>query len=171
MSAAPNLDFLPWHRGYLFWFEQRSYKRRSTGLEGARRLGASLLELFARRFRARVLPQAFRDKARWKEAGCAWGETGVNEARRSSRAGTSTSALDLPRFEADDFRGAQADEAGHWLHSGTLRRARARAHGAVHVDIGRLMSISDGGARSIFWLHHANIDRAESGTKNHSHAG
>lgn len=160
--------FLPWHRGYLRWFEQI--------------VQAAILELHgpegwalpywnysdAKRADARVLPPAFRSpKLPDGTANALFvgnRDQHVNAGQPiGPAADVKVDALDLPRFVADPLGGSGGfgGPKTRFHHGGgRFGDLEAVPHGAVHVDIGGLMGDpATAAADPIFWLHHANIDR------------
>ena len=159
--------FLPWHRGYLFWFEQIVQTAIDEIGGGPTDWALPYWNYSLDDAQARVLPEPFRDAKTpdgKKNPLRVARNPGVNEGEEIFPAGDlDVSALDLPRFQADPFGGSAGfgGPATGFSHAGTrFGELEAVPHGAVHVDIGGLMSDPATAAGDpIFWLHHANIDR------------
>ena len=136
--------FLPWHRGYLFWFEQIVQAAIDEIGGGPGDWALPYWNYSLADSEARVLPQAFRDKKTpdGKENRLRVRRNpGVNEGEEIFPSwDVDVSALDLPRFEADDFGAAQAS-AGRPLALATRAPASASSR---QCPTGRCMSISAG---------------------------
>ena len=153
--AHASRFFLPWHRGYLAWFEGNV--RRLTGDD---EWGLPYWDYSdPANEPSRVLPVEFSVETRTVA-----GEVVPNPLFVPGR-----SADPLPGFDVDvvdalsepryvkevpevGFGGADRD--------GFFGFVESRPHNFVHVDIGALMQSPATAAQDpIFWLHHANIDR------------
>ena len=161
--------FLPWHRGYLNWFED--IVRMTISELGGPHAGWALPYWNysdAQNPNARVLPPAFRDE---RTPDGAANPLFVRQRRPAVNRGqpigpprdVSVAALDIPRFEADPHGasgGFGGPRTGFNHGGGTFGELEAAPHGLVHVDIGGLMGDPATAALDpIFWTHHANIDR------------
>lgn len=161
--------FLPWHRGYLNWFE-RIVQATIGELDGPHTGWALPYWNYsdAANPNGRLLPPAFRDQHR--PDGHA-NPLFVPDRRSAVNHGApigpardvSVAALDISRFEADPHGasgGFGGPRTGFNHGGGRFGELEATPHGLVHVDIGGLMADPATAALDpIFWVHHANIDR------------
>jgi tyrosinase len=162
--------FLPWHRGYLWWFEQ-IVRAAIAELNGPHATWALPYWNYSHegRANARTIPQAFREPhlpdGSHNPLHVANRNPAINQGKQSAIpvADVSVAALDLHRFAADPHGGSGGfggPATGFNHDGGTFGELEAVPHGVVHVDVGGLMGDLDTAALDpIFWLHHANIDR------------
>jgi tyrosinase len=160
--------FLPWHRGYLWRFEE--IVRAAIAEMGGPAQWALPYWNYSdsQRANARVLPQAFRDHHLPDGTN---NPLHVTQRHPSVNNGhpigppqdVSVAALDYPNFVADPHGGNGGfggPSTGFNHGGGRFGELEATPHGQVHVDIGGWMGDPDTAAADpIFWLHHANIDR------------
>ena len=133
-----NLHFLPWHRGYLSYFE-----RILRELSGDPSLNLPFWDWATHS----VIPEPFRVPA-----------SGSNPLYDPTRHLNNGAPL-TPNIVGADLTTALGSIplAGSLGFSGRLERS---PHGTAHVQIGGNMSrFETAGLDPIFWLHHGNIDR------------
>jgi tyrosinase len=160
--------FLPWHRGYIAWFEQ-------TVAAAVERLGGPsgwALPYWNYSSKtdksARCLPQAFREPQTpdhepnplfitHRNPGVNTGEPVADEED------VSLEALKQLVFEGvgqGGNTGFGGPPTGFHHPAGRAGALETRPHNTIHVDVGGWMASFSTAARDpIFWLHHANIDR------------
>jgi tyrosinase len=161
--------FLPWHRMYLFHFEQivRTFVAQQDGPDD----WALPYWDYSSGAPGNALPVAFRVPS--LPDGTA-NPLFVNARRKSVNAGTAlpsvvtstSSALAKRTFVSASSPGTTGFGGPRtgWAHQGpAFGELEAQPHGPVHVQVGGaggLMTDPDTAALDpIFWLHHANIDR------------
>jgi tyrosinase len=157
--------FLPWHRGYLGWFEQIVIAA-IRELDGPSNWALPYWNYSdGRNPEARKMPPAFlatptdgtRNPLRVEERNSKINGGGAIDARD-----VKTDALDVEMFEGDllSFGGG---ETGFEHAGGNTGALENRPHNAVHRAIGGHRGFMNDTATAaldpIFWLHHANIDR------------
>lgn len=164
--------FLPWHRGFLFYFEQ-------ILLKAIKQLGGPpdwALPYWnysdASNPKARCLPQVFwtaklpdgspntlmvTARARGANAGQPLGSRSSAEI---------TTCLQKPAFMNNSSGGATGFGGGRtgFSHGGSLLgELETVPHGSMHVAVGGpsgwMSAFNTAGLDPVFWLHHANIDR------------
>jgi tyrosinase len=163
--------FLPWHRGYLAYFEQ-IVQAAITQLGGPSDWALPYWNYSdSSNPQARELPPAFRQEH--MDDGS---DNPLFVSKRALNGGGSLDAKDVrpdalkeDQFEADPDGGSSGfgGPATGFLHGGGKNgQLENRPHNAVHVALGGgpegdgLMGNPDTAALDpIFWLHHANIDR------------
>jgi tyrosinase len=134
-----TIQFLTWHRGYLYYFE-----RILRAASGDPSLALPYWDWTAHP----SLPEPFRLPA-----------DASNSLYEASRFINDASALPAP-VVSDDLDTALAMVAFESGFTGFSPSLEGSPHGAVHVLIGGLMgSVPTAANDPIFWLHHCNIDR------------
>ncbi|GAA2631718.1 tyrosinase family protein [Paractinoplanes durhamensis] len=176
-------NFLPWHRMYLYWFEEiaRSIIEASAEIDrGTKSTWALPYWNYDRRGVTNTLPPPFRAKflrdgrpnplfvdERNKAPGR---DLNNGDGMRDGRQGpisvtTARFALPATVFAGLGSFGGPRTGWHHMFENGirTSGLLEATPHGSVHTEVGGadgLMSAFDTAALDpIFWLHHANIDR------------
>ncbi len=160
--------FLPWHRGYLAWFEQIV----RVTVEKLKGPGAWALPYWNYSSQtepdARCLPEAFRQR---QTPDGTPNPLFVEQRNPPVNAGNpvgperdvSVAALDQPIFEGPGGGGNPGfggPAVGFHHEPGTAGAVEALPHNTIHRDVGGLMgAFSTAPLDPIFWLHHANIDR------------
>jgi tyrosinase len=144
-----NWYFLPWHRMYLFFFEQI--------LSAAAETRINLPYWNYSHPMSRALPQEFRrpesplyeeNREGGRNDGQEFGESEVGQSVIADTLGVVNFAPTMER---------QVSFGGGESQNGSLERA---PHNALHNLMGGIMSDPNTAANDpIFWLHHANIDR------------
>jgi tyrosinase len=157
--------FLPWHRGYLAYFEQIIEKAvQSVG--GPAGWALPYWNYSDHDPKARLLPDAFVHKTLANGKANPLFVAGRNSATANFHIGNADVALDCLTHSPFDgaVHGGDPGFGGPktvFSHFGqTNGRLENVPHNAVHSDIGGLMGDPETAALDpIFWLHHANIDR------------
>ncbi|GIM91836.1 tyrosinase family protein [Paractinoplanes toevensis] len=174
--------FLPWHRMYLYWFEQiaRKFIQDSAAVDDEtkatwalpywnytdNRPAGTVLQPGALPFRD-VLPEPFRIPGNSGNALFVPGRNvSLSRGGRIDPRSTSTQrALSETDFSRPPMPGIPPGFGGpsvglHHDFSGSQGALESSPHGGVHVAVGGLMGRQNQAALDpIFWLHHANIDR------------
>jgi plastocyanin len=135
-----NLYFWPWHRMYLYWFEQIIRE-----MSGDATFALPYWDYFDPG--QRVLPAPFRDPASplYNDER----NPGIN-SETPPGANIDSQFDHCVGLSADTFNFASRRPSG----------IEGRPHDAVHIWVGGWMSAFETAARDpIFWLHHSNIDR------------
>lgn len=168
--------FLPWHRMYLYWFEQivRSqlgdegedwalpyWNYTTSGVPGSRALPPA--------FREESLPNGDRNplfvKERQRFPLDINGGSNLNNAAVRTTPAMGEAIFSRPAMgTTGGFGGGRTDPL---FHHGTGGRGagvlEAVPHGSVHTEIGGkggfMSQFSTAALDPIFWLHHANLDR------------
>jgi len=160
--------FLPWHRGYLGWFEQ-IVRATIKELEGPEDWALPYWNYSSPvNPNALVIPQAFREPnlpdgsenpllIEGRNPGVNAGEPVADEEE------VSVAALDVTPFEGVGRGGSTGfggPAVGFHHEPGSPGAVEATPHNSIHVAVGGLMAaFSTAPLDPIFWLHHANIDR------------
>ena len=157
--------FLPWHRMYLYYFEQ--IVRAQVIANGGPATWALPYWNYDAGGDANKLPAAFRDPA--SALYVAQRAPGFNDGAAGLPTGpngitSAWQAFDLPTYTgAGDFGGGQTNTPIQFFDQTQTGQLENTPHNAVHDAIGGqsgLMASPYTAARDpIFWLHHANIDR------------
>jgi tyrosinase len=160
--------FLPWHRGYLAWFEQ-TVRAAVTKLGGP---GSWALPYWnyssTTEANAIRLPEAFRaptmPDGTPNPLYVAQRNLGVNVGDPIGDADdVSVAALDQAVFEGVGQGGGTGfggPPVGFHHPPGQAGAVETTPHNNIHINVGGLMaSFSTAPLDPIFWLHHANIDR------------
>lgn len=160
--------FLPWHRGYLHWFED-IVRAAIAELHGPSDWALPYWNYSdVKRPDALVMPVAFRDgkmpDGTDNPLFLDHREPHVNAGDPIGPADdVNVDALDIPFFVAQPPGGSGGfggPQTGFHHGGGRFGELELKPHGLVHVDIGGWMGDPATAALDpIFWLHHANIDR------------
>src|SRR4051794_3872879 len=156
--------FLPWHRMYVFYFEQIA--RAAVVAEGGPHDWALPYWNYGLGGRNATIPRAFRHAqagGRPNALHVAQRATGINRGAALPPFDTTPSfALSRPRFTGTAEFGGGVTGVGQqfFAKAGQLEQT---PHNAIHSDVGGgtgWMNDADRAAADpIFWLHHTNIDR------------
>jgi tyrosinase len=160
--------FLPWHRGYIAWFEQ-TVAATVKQLKGPSSWALPYWNYSSKTDQnARRLPQAFRELqtpdgepnplfVTERNPGVNTGDPVADEED------VSLDALKQLVFEGvgqGGNTGFGGPPTGFHHPAGRSGALEALPHNTIHVDVGGWMGSFSTAARDpIFWLHHANIDR------------
>jgi tyrosinase len=160
--------FLPWHRGYIAWFEQ-TVAATIKQLKGPSSWALPYWNYSSKtETGARCLPRAFRERqmpdGEPNPLYIAERNPGVNEGDPvGDEEDVSLAALKQLVFEGPGQGGNTGfggPATGFHHPAGRAGALEARPHNTIHVDVGGWMASFSTAARDpIFWLHHANIDR------------
>jgi tyrosinase len=160
--------FLPWHRGYLGWFEQ-IVRAAVVGLGGPDTWALPYWNYSSpANPNAHILPPAFRAPTMPDGS-----ENPLRVAQRNAKANegkaiadateTSVKALDDGFFEgaaAGGSTGFGGPHVGFHHPPGRSGAVEQTPHNTIHMAVGGLMGgFATSPLDPIFWLHHANIDR------------
>ncbi len=165
--------FLPWHRMYLYWFEQicRAAIQTSDKVDSATKAGWALPYWnYDRGSPTNQLPQAFRDPETPDGDPNPLFVPGRNPSMAAGGgmpASVTSATAALAKHNFTGGSGGPATSGGFggpitgFNHGGgAIGELENVPHGAVHVTVGGQMgSFNTAGLDPIFWLHHCNIDR------------
>jgi tyrosinase len=153
--------FLPWHRMYVYYFEQ--LLRAAVIATGGSAEWTLPYWNYGRNGEFAALPPLFRKptlpKGDLNPLYVAQRNPRINAGERMPKRITSAdAALARPNFTGRSAFGGAKTPPGHfWTEPGMLELT---PHNDVHNAVGGWMSSTATAARDpIFWLHHANIDR------------
>lgn len=165
--------FLPWHRMYLYWFEQivrRVIQELKEVDDETKEAWALPYWDYSRNEVTRSLPPAFRSDTLPDGSENPLFDPTRDPRLNSGRFGLGPLQVDLgalrwPVFSLPVQPGRPSGFGGppvglHHTFGGGQGALEGTPHGAVHVAVGgRMGHPNSAGLDPIFWLHHANIDR------------
>lgn len=165
--------FLPWHRMYLYWFEQicRAAIQSSPNVDATTKANWALPYWnYDRGTPTNQLPRAFRDTTTPSGDPNPLFVSGRNPSMAAGGGMPASVTSAVAALAKHNFTGGSGGPAtsggfggpitGFNHGGGPIGELENVPHGAVHVTVGGLMGgFNTAGLDPIFWLHHCNIDR------------